>query len=241
MSSAKSVLAMAAISFAAIGFLGSAPAQAGVVIKSSGPSSGDFPVGRKLDDAASVTLVNGDTITVLTDSGTRVLTGPGTHRVGARGASKRTTFAMLTRQRSGARVRTGAVRGGAADGASNPNLWNVDTGQAGKVCLPGAGAITFWRPSAAGEETWVIGSDASGFHVHVTFDDGDATASLSAEELPLAQNLIYDLSGPAGGPRKRLEFVMLESAPDNPEDLAVVLAEKGCSGQLELLGEKLAS
>jgi hypothetical protein len=241
MSSAKSVLKTSALTVAAIGFFVSAPTQAGVVVKSSGPSAGSFPVGKKLDDAASVTLQAGDSITVLTDSGTRVITGPGTHRVGARGASKRTTFAMLTRQGSGARVRTGAVRGGPVGAASNPNLWNVDTSEAGTVCLPGADAITFWRPSAQGEETWVLGSAVSEFHVHVMFDDGDATASLSAEELPLRQNRLYDLSGPAGGPKTRLEFVMLDSTPDNPEDLAVVLAENNCNGQLDLLSEKLAS
>ena len=88
MSSVKTIIARGAVGIAAVGFLGTA-AQAGVVVKSSGPSAASYPVGKKLDDAASVTLRNGDSITVLTDSGTRVITGPGTHRVGARGASKR--------------------------------------------------------------------------------------------------------------------------------------------------------
>ena len=80
MSSVKNILAGAALSFAALGFLGSTPAQAGVVVKSSGPSAETYPVGKKLDDAASVTLRTGDSITVLTGSGTRVISGPGTHR-----------------------------------------------------------------------------------------------------------------------------------------------------------------
>lgn len=240
MSSVRAVFAKGAIAIAALGFLGAVPAQAGVVVKSSGPSAASYPVGKKLDDAASITLQSGDSITVLTDSGTRVITGPGTHRVGARGASKRTAFAMLTRQRSGARVRTGAVRGGPAGSASNPNLWNVDTGRPGKVCLPQSEAISFWRADSEGDETLVIGSAVSDFHVHVMFADGDATASLGADELPLSQNRLYDLSGPAGGPKQRFEFVTLASAPDNPEDLAVLLAENGCNGQLELLSEKLA-
>ena len=147
MSSVKNILAGAALSFAALGFLGSTPAQAGVVVKSSGPSAETYPVGKKLDDAASVTLRTGDSITVLTGSGTRVISGPGTHRVGARGASKRTAFAMLTRQQSGARVRTGAVRGGATGSSTNSNLWNIDISRPGKVCLPAGDAITFWRPS----------------------------------------------------------------------------------------------
>lgn len=241
MSSVKAIFARAALSLGALVFIGTAPASAGVVVKSSGPSAATYPVGKKLDDAASITLKSGDSVTVLTDSGTRVISGAGTHRVGARGASKRTTFAMLTRQQSGARVRTGAVRGGPVTSASNPNLWNVDTGQAGKVCLPSVDTITFWRAGVDGEETWVLGSAVSDFHVHVTFDDGDATASLSAEELPLGQNRLYDLSGPAGGAKKRLEFVDLGEAPGNAEDLAVALAENGCGGQLELLSDKLAS
>ena len=241
MSSAKTVFAGAAAMIAAFGFLGSTPAQAGVVVKSSGPSAATYPVGRKLDDSSTITLRAGDSVTVLTSSGTRVITGPGTHRVGARGASKRTAFAMLTRQQSGARVRTGAVRGGAGGTGGNPNLWNVDVTRAGRMCLPGSDTITFWRADTQGERTWVLGSAASDFHLHVTFDDGDATASLSTAELPLAQNTLYDLSGPAGGTRQRVEFLVLPSAPDNPEDLAVTLAQNGCSGQLDLLSEKLAS
>lgn len=241
MSSVKTLLAKGSIAVAALGLLGTSPALAGVVVKSSGPSAASYPVGKKLDDAASVTLKSGDSITVLTDSGTRVITGPGTHRVGARGASKRTAFAMLTRQQSGARVRTGAVRGGATGSASNPNMWNVDTSRPGKMCLPAGEAISFWRPAVEGDETWMLGSAVSDFHVHVMFDDGDATASLSADELPLGQNRVYDLSGPAGGPSQRMEFVPLASVPDNAEDLAVVLAENGCSEQLDLLSEKLAS
>ena len=240
MSSVKTVLMGAAMAVAASGFLISAPAQAGVVVKSSGPSAGQFPVGKKLDDAASITLKSGDSVTVLTDSGTRVIRGPGTHRVGARGASKRTAFAMLTRQGSGARVRTGAVRGGGTPATGNPNLWNVDVSGEGKMCLPGADTGTFWRAEAAGEETWVLGSAASDYHVHVTFAEGDATASLSTEELQLGQNGLYDLSGPAGGASRRVEFVMLSPAPGNAEDLAVALAEKGCSSQLDLMSAKLA-
>lgn len=241
MSSAKSVLATATFALAAIGLFATTPATAGVVVKSSGPSAAAYPVGSKLDDATSITLKAGDSVTVLTDSGTRVITGPGTHRVGARGRSKRTTFAMLTRQTSGARVRTGAVRGGPAGSTSNPNLWNVDTTRAGKVCLPEGDSITFWRPAVDGEETWVLGSAVSDFHVHVMFEDGDSTASLSSEELPLTRSRSYELTGPGGGAKQRVEFVTLSPAPDNAEDLAVALAERGCSSQLDLLSERLAS
>lgn len=239
MFSARRIATAAVLSCALV----AAPAIAGVVVKSSGPSAGQYPVGKKLDDAGSVTLREGDSLTVLTGTGTRVLRGPGTHRIGERGKSKRTAFAMLTRQRSGARVRTGAVRGGAGDGAPsvNPNLWNVDVSKAATMCVPAGEAIGFWRPETAGAETLVLGSKSSDFHVHVTFADGEATTALGIEQLPLAQGLSYDLAGPGGAAARRIDFVVLDTVPEDAEGLAVALAEHGCTAQLELLGERLAS
>ncbi|MFA6220618.1 MAG: hypothetical protein WC692_12720 [Erythrobacter sp.] len=239
MFSVKTRLAVSALAGTALAL--ASAAQAGVVVKSSGPSAAQYPVGKKLDDEQAVVLEAGDTLTVLTNGGTRVLRGPGTQRVGARGVSKRTTFAMLTRQQSGARVRTGAVRGGGgAAAAVNPSLWNVDVSKAGKVCLANSDTVSFWRSDFAGAKTWVLGSAVSDFHVHVKFGDGDSTAALSAEELPLTENLEYRLSGPAGSPAQDIEFVLLDSAPDNPEDLAVALMQNGCDSQLEQLSERLA-
>lgn len=239
MFSARKIATAAALSCALV----AAPAIAGVVVKSSGPSAASYPVGKKIDDAGSVTLREGDSLTVLTGTGTRVLRGPGTHRIGERGKSKRTAFAMLTRQRSGARVRTGAVRGGPGAGAPpvNPNLWNVDVAKAATMCVPAGEAIGFWRPETAGAETLVLGSKSSDFHVHVTFADGEATTALGIEQLPLAQGLSYDLAGPGGVAARRIDFVVMDMVPQDAEELAVALAEKGCMAQLDLLSERLAS
>lgn len=239
MFSARKTIATAALACA----VAAAPAAAGVVVKSSGPSAASYPVGKKLDDAGSVTLREGDSLTVLTGTGTRVLRGPGTHRIGARGKSKRTAFAMLTRQRSGARVRTGAVRGGSgADAAPvNPNLWNVDVSKPATMCIPAGESVGFWRPETSGAETLVLGSTASDFHVHVTFADGDATTALNVEELPLAQSRGYELSGPGGATARRIDFVVLDTVPEDAEGLAVALAENGCTAQLDLLSDRLAS
>ena len=49
MSSVKAIVSGTAASLAALGFLVATPAQAGVVVKSSGPSAGTYPVGKKLD------------------------------------------------------------------------------------------------------------------------------------------------------------------------------------------------
>lgn len=215
-------------------------AQAGVVVKASGPSASQYPVGKKLDDAASVTLKAGDSITVLTANGTKVITGPGQFTVGVRGESKRSTFAVLTRQAANTRVRTGAVRSGTSSAAPmNPSLWNMDVTKPGKFCLANASQVTFWRPVTAGERTYVLGSGKSDYLVQVKFDDGAAQASLAADKLPLDANRSYRLSNEAGGAPQPVEFVVLDAVPDSADGLAAVLAEKGCNAQLTMLSDRL--
>lgn len=218
----------------------SGAAQAGVVVKATGPSAGQYPVGKKLDDTATVTLRAGDSITVLTANGTKVISGPGQFTVGVRGESKRSTFAVLTRQAANTRVRTGAVRSGASTAAPmNPSLWNMDVTKPGKFCLANAGAVTFWRPVTAGERVYVLGSGKSDYLVQVKFADGSAQASVSGEQIPLDANQSYRLSSEAGGAPRPVEFVLLDRVPDTADGLAEVLAEKGCDTQLTMLSERL--
>ncbi len=215
-------------------------AQAGVVVKASGPSSGQYPVGKKLEDSATVSLKAGDSITVLTANGTKVITGPGNFTVGVRGESKRSTFAVLTRQASSARVRTGAVRSGSSKAAPvNPSLWNFDVTQPGKFCLSDASRVTFWRPVTAGERTYVLGSGQSDYLVQVKFADGAAQASVTGQQLPLDANRSYRLSSEAGAAPQPVEFVVLEAVPATADELAAVLAEKGCNAQLTMLSDRL--
>lgn len=215
-------------------------AQAGVVVKASGPSAGQYPVGKKLDDSASVSLKAGDSITVMTANGTKVITGPGSFTVGVRGESKRSTFAVLTRQASGARVRTGAVRSGGSSAAPvNPSLWNMDVSQPGRFCLADASRVTFWRPATAGEGVYVLGSGESDYLIQVKFADGTAQSSLTGQQLPLTSNRSYRLSSAAGAPPQPVEFILLDTVPASADGLASVLAEKGCNAQLAMLSDRL--
>ena len=240
MSLGKAFGRVAMTAVGAAGLALAAPAAAGVVVKSSGPSAAQYPVGKKIDDASSITLKAGDSVTVLTDGGTRVISGAGTHRVGASGASKRSTFATLTRQRSGARVRTGAVRSGAgAMAPSNPNLWNLDVAKGGRLCVADTGSLNLWRADTGAEATYMFGRANSDFHFHVTFDEGVSQASISGDELPLSGGQTYTLTGPAGDAAGNVEFVVIETVPEAAEDMAAVLAANGCQTQLDLLADKL--
>lgn len=228
----------AALAVAAI--IATAGAKAGVVVKSTGPSAASYPVGRKLDDSSAVSLQAGDSITVLTANGTKVITGPGEFTVGVRGESKRSTFAVLTRQASGARVRTGAVRSGVSAAApSNPSLWNMDVSKPGRFCIADRTRVNFWRPTTSGERTYVFGSGQSDFLIYLKFADGAAQSALTAEQLPLDANRIYRLSSDAGAPPQLVEFVFLETVPNTPDGLGALLAEKGCNAQLAMLSERL--
>src|SRR5262245_8803700 len=82
-------------------------ALAGGVVSASGPSAGNFPVGKRIGDTERIVLRAGDTLTVLDGKGTRVLRGAGNYTLSQQaGPSRRSTFAVLTEQRSAARVRT---------------------------------------------------------------------------------------------------------------------------------------
>ena len=240
MSLNRSFARVAALAVASAGLALAAPAAAGVVVKSSGPSAGQYPVGKKLDDSSSITLKAGDSITVLSDSGTRVISGAGTHRVGARGASKRSAFAVLARQRSGARVRTGAVRSGTSTvAATNPNLWNLDVSQSGRICVVDTGAINMWRADTTDEVTYSLRQTGSDFVVPVAFSAGVSQASLDGDKLPIADGKSFTLTGPSEQVRSTIEFVVLDDAPDNAEEMAAALASNGCQSQLDLLADKL--
>lgn len=222
--------------------LAATAAQAGVVIASSGPSAAQYPKGKKLADTDRITLKAGDSVTVLDASGTRVIKGPGTHRVGGRGESKRSTFAVLTRQRSAQRVRTGAVRAGTTEGAArSPNLWYVDVSKSGKVCIADPAAVQLWRPGSDGTEAYQIASTSASISQQVEFEEGATTASWNGEVMPLWDGATYAITGPGGSFKSIVTFTMLKGAPEDPETLAEALLEKGCQTQLDLLAETLAS
>lgn len=230
-SATKTMIAAAAIGLAA-------PVLAGVVVKSSGPSAGDYPVGKKVADNDRITLREGDQVTVLNTSGTRVLKGPGTYRAGARGAATRVRFSQLTRQGAASRVRTGAARAGEGE-VRSPNLWYVDVTRAGRMCMTSFDNVVLWRPKTEGEETYILRRADSDYHHHVAFGDGVMVRRLDDERMPLEAGNDYRISGPGGAAAAVVTFTLVEASPDNPEAMADLLIQNGCEIQLDLLAQTL--
>lgn len=256
----KARMAGLALAGAAAAFI-PATASAGVVVKSSGPSSSTYPVGRQVADTATVTLKAGDRITVLTDNGTRVMQGPGTFRVGEGATRTQARFSSLTRRSNARRARTGAVRGAENTVVRSPNLWYVNLAAAGNVCLYDLETVRLWRPVSEEAQTFTFMDQASQATLDVNFVDSEAVRSLDTETLPLSNGASYAITSmltpsvseePAGADESEaaaempatptsitVTFVALSEVPEAQDALAQTLFANGCTTQLALLADTL--
>ena len=230
------MMTLAAAALAAVAVPGAA--LAGVVVSASGPSAGQFPAGKKIGDSERIVLRAGDSLTVLDGKGTRVLRGAGTYTLAQQaGPSRRSTFAVLTEQRSAARVRTGAVRGEDTGAVLSPtNLWYVDISKPGRTRLASTDRVRLWRGSAEGDASYTV-RGASGGGQTVEFSDGEVLAAWDVVALPVTAGSEYRVSGPDGN--GTMSFVVLPSVPEEPEDLAAELIANGCTRQLEILSSAM--
>lgn len=238
MSLAKTTLAALALTATGLAFIPQS-AEAGVVVSSSGPSAGEFPVGRQIGDTERITLSAGDAITVLDNGGTRVLRGAGTFMLGSQsGSSRNRAFSSLTTQRAATRARTGAVRSAGSTEVSNPNLWYVDVAKAGTICLPAANGVRLWRSDTQAQSTYSV--SAAGLSSSITFPAGEMLATWDADNPPIA-GTTYTIGHGAGTNAVAVEFVFLNDAPDAPEALAATLIANGCMAQVEQMSAALTA
>ncbi|MEO5706147.1 MAG: hypothetical protein ABIT10_01355 [Alteraurantiacibacter sp.] len=227
-------LKLGAASLALAALVAPAAVLAGVVVSSSGPSAGQYPVGRQIGDNDRITLRAGDTVTVLQNGGTRVLRGPGTLVLAQTGAATtNAAFASLTTQRSARRARTGAVRTGATGPVSNPSLWYIDVTKAGTVCLPGTDSVRLWRADTQAESTYAIEPQGAGeAPIPVTFPAGEMLAAWDIYHPPVAHQT-YRIGHGSGSSAVDVRFVFLDTVPDTAEALAASLIASGCTTQVE--------
>lgn len=216
--------------------------QAGVVVAASGPSAKTYPVGRKIGPADRIVLQAGDTLTVLDEKGTRVLRGAGSYTLAQQAGDDRSNaFALITRQRSAQRMRTGAVRDSSTGPITRPNLWYVDVRQPGPMCLTDASEVRLWRPATAGEQLYAIGV-GGGAQVtsKANFGDGDMLTVWDLSQAPITDGSSYVIAGGDGRPNE-ITFRVIDPVPENAEALAAKLIELGCTAQLEVLTSAMTS
>lgn len=212
-------------------------AQAGVVVSSSGPSAGQYPVGRQVGTNDRIVLRDGDTLTVLQNGGTRVFRGAGTYVLSqASATSTNAGFQRLTTQRAASRARTGAVRGaGDAGPPSNPSLWYVDVAAAGTLCLTDPDTVRLWRADTQAESSYAIAAEGmSEGPVDATFRAGESLAIWDINHPPMAGHT-YRIGHGSGTNAVDVRFVFLDAVPATPEELAGTLIANGCTVQLAQL------
>ncbi len=219
-------------------------ASAGVVVKSSGPSAGSYPVGQQVADTSTITLRAGDKITVLTDGGTKVMQGPGTFGVGDGATRTRARFSNLTRRNASSRSRTGAVRGTGEGEPRRPNLWFVDVTAEGTTCLYDFNRVRLWRPTAEEAQTYTVANVANANSLEVTFVGTETIRALDPAGLMLTDGSTYTFTGPTteepdAAPASTVSVTFAAMPSDNlgPAQLAQALAERGCTAQLGILGD----
>lgn len=232
---------LALLAAAVLAVMPMAQAHAGVVVSVSGPSAKTYPVGRKIAPTDRIVLQAGDTLTVLDEKGTRVLRGAGSYTLATQASEDRSNaFALLTRQRSAARVRTGAVRDTTLGPVTRPNLWYVDVRQAGPMCIADASEVRLWRPATAGEQLYAIGVGGAKVTSKANFGDGDMITVWDLAQAPITDGATYVIAGGDGKPNE-ITFRVLDTVPADAEALAAKLIDLGCTAQLDVLSTAMAS
>ncbi|ASK86811.1 hypothetical protein [Sphingorhabdus sp. SMR4y] len=224
---------------------GSAALAQNMVVRSTGPSASAYPAGKKMGNDAKITLKAQDKVTILTRSGTRVLSGPGTFSLAqgsSTASSASTRLSSFINNRGSRRARTGAVRGDSSAAVvtpSNPNLWFLDVTKGGKFCVTDPKGLVVWRPDYTGSATASIVEPTSGNVTEIAWRKGNPLKAWPKDELPVTDGASYRLLGSSVPQSVEVNFVLLETEPADLDDTAAMLIEKGCTGQLDLLVETL--
>ena len=245
----KSRAALAATALAAsLALAGSACAQA-VVVRATGPSMAKYPKGMKLAAGASVSLQDGDVLTVLDRVGTRVIKGRGSYAIDSQVLRDRGMVNVLSRTLSNPRtIRAGAVRGMSPAGPTPveqpKSVWLADIDKGGKVCVPQGSGLYLWR-TANGEQrlSWLSEAEG-GAMVRLQFPPQTSGISWPSGSLPLVAGRSYRInSDGTTDPAVEFEVVSLapDAIPDNAADLGSLLLANGCAVQFEMLADSLAS
>ena len=109
------------------------------------------------------------------------------------------------------------------------------------MCLANLQQIRLWRPFNEGIQTYTVTASGSETGVDVTFDDGESVAPLDPALIAVSEGTSYTVAGPEGSDAATVTFVSLEQPYRAADQLATALVDKGCMGQLELMGEKLGA
>lgn len=231
----------------ALSVAGTACAQA-VVVRATGPSMAKYPKGTKLPAGATVSLQDGDVLTVLDRVGTRVIKGRGSYAIDSQVLRDRGMVNVLSRTLSNPRtIRAGAVRGIVPSSPNTPpmaprSVWLADIDKGGKVCVPQGSGLYLWRGTNGAQRLSWLSEAEGGAMVKLQFPPQTSGISWPSGSLPLVAGRSYRINGDGvGEPTVEFEVVSLapDAIPDNAADLGSLLLANGCSVQFDVLADSL--
>jgi len=193
-----------------------------LVVRSSGPSAGNYPPGRRLADSTNLALLANDTLTILSRGGTRTFRGPGT--VNVTGPIRVGPLASAISERTNRRSRIGAVRGQEGE----RGLWDVNVTQPGTYCVRAGSRPSLWRANAR---------EAASLSVNAARVDWPAGRAFLRwpEGVAVVNGAQYDLSLSSGPAPATIRIVTIPSLPADPVDIGELLYRNGCQPQFEHL------
>jgi hypothetical protein len=220
-----------------IGAMAAAAAADTLVVFSRGPSAKLYPPGKSLPEGSALKLLANDQLTVLDGRGTRTLRGPGQFNLASLAAGQavsevNTRLTLLMNTPGDRRIRIGAVRGVTSGQMRSPNLWFVDVGRPGTVCVADPAALTMWRAKMDQDASVTI-SGGGAAATHVTWPQGQNTLAWPAGA-PVSTGSEYTLSVGDAAP-VHIKLAVLSARPSGMEDTASTLIRDGCDSQLDLL------
>ena len=105
------------------------------------------------------------------------------------------------------------------------------------MCLMETERVRLWRKITEDDATFTVQEVGGEGTETVIFMDGEMLAPWDTRALPVTDGSVYRITQANGPIDREVKFELLESVSENPEDLATLLIENGCTAQLELLSE----
>lgn len=218
---------------AAMASISSAAGADVLVTQSIGAASREYPRGTRLPDDAVLTITRGDSVTVLTTSGTRRFSRPGRWRVDGR---RVLANGNLARGSTSGLARTGVSRG-----VPDPNappartVWQVEMSQPGSVCFVSSQASTIRRGSADAPRTLTITRTSDGATRTVTFGATEWSQPWPSD-FERSPDIAYEISYAGAVTPTSITFLPLDVANES-DNVAVgaALIEQGCDGQFQAM------
>lgn len=217
-----------------------------IVVRSTGPSAKLYPPGKALPESVRIALKAGDTVTVLSKSGTNVLKGPGNIAPNSASAATGSSLASLMSNAGARQARTGATRGTGNTGpAHSPNIWYVDISKSGNVCLLNPSNATLWRGDTSAAATVSI-SNAAGKSANADFREGQAVRAWPLAEQPIMKDggtYTFKVAAkvPSPVPATPIKVIILPAAIEGNNQIAEALIKNNCNAQVNVLADAAES